>query len=361
MVQSMQRALEGLGVTAIWEEIYQSMKHSVPETIRRYSLQHSLREDELFNHYVDIRHQEMRAEQDLYPGAKELLEDICAEGGHNYIFTHRGESAHSILNNLNMEGLFDEVVTALEGFPRKPNPAGLLYLMQKHDLRPEETVVIGDRMLDLETGENAGLKGILFDPEHYYDGCKVSVRADSMEAIMNILEVKEMTFFDLAAERYSVRSFSNVPVEADKLKQVLECGRLAPTAKNLQPQKIYVLESPEALAKIRQLTPCTFGAPVVLLVCGDTDQAWTNAETGHSTVEMDVSIVTTHMMMCAEDIGLSSTWVCRFDAAQVKEAFALPENIRPYCLLPLGYAAETAVPSPNHLLRKPLSETIQVL
>lgn len=361
MVQSMQRALESLGVDAVWEEVYQCMKKSVPETVGVYAGEWGLNEEELLERYMDIRHQEQRAEQDLYPGAKEVLKAICAEGGHNYIFTHRGQSARNILLNLNMEDLFEEVVTSLEGFPRKPNPAALLYLIKKYKLDPKETIMIGDRMLDIETGENAGISSVLFDPEHYYDGCKVPARVDSMQEMMTFLEVSEMSFFDLAAERYSVRAFSDTPVEAEKLKQVLECGRLAPTAKNNQPQKIYVLESPEALEKIRELTPCAFNAPIVLMICGNVNQAWVNPDTGHNSAEMDVSIVTTHMMMCAEDIGLSSTWVCRFDAARLKEAFNLPEEIQPFCLLPIGYASEAALPSPNHLLRKPLAETIEVL
>ena len=361
MVAAMQKALKTLGVEAAWEEVYRYMKKSVPETIQHYCEAEGLAEDRLMEVYMDIRRQNIRAEQDLYPGARELLSAIRREGGRSFIFTHRGQSARLILENQGLSDCFEEVVTSLEGFPRKPDPKAILYLMDKHRLNPEDTVMIGDRMLDIETGINGGIAEILFDPEHYYDGSRVALRADSMEALMNLLEVDEMRFYDLAAQRYSVRAFSDAPVEAEKLKTILECGRLAPTAKNNQPQKIYVLESPEALKKARELTPCAFNAPVVLLICGDVSLGWTNPETGHNSTEMDVSIVTTHMMLCAKDLGIGSTWVCRFDTARAKEIFNLPENIQPFCLLPLGYAAETAAPSPNHLLRKPLEETVEVL
>ena len=69
-----------------------------------------------------------------------------------------------------------------------------------------------------------------------------------------------MEFMKLAAQRYSVRKFSDAPVEPEKLSAVLEAGNVAPTAKNLQPQRIYVLSSVEALEKVDGLTRCRFGA-----------------------------------------------------------------------------------------------------
>ena len=77
---------------------------------------------------------------------------------------------------------------------------------------------------------------------------------------------------DLARQRYAVREYAQTPVEQAKLDSILEAGRLAPTAKNMQPQHIYVLQSPEAIAKINELTRCAYGAPVVFLVCYDTDR-----------------------------------------------------------------------------------------
>ena len=86
---------------------------------------------------------------------------------------------------------------------------------------------------------------------------------------------KSNVFMDLARRRYAVREYAQTPVEQAKLDSILEAGRLAPTAKNVQPQHIYVLQSPEAIAKINELTRCAYGAPVVFLVCYDTELAWT--------------------------------------------------------------------------------------
>ena len=99
-----------------------------------------------------------------------------------------------------------------------------------------------------------------------------------------------MDFSELARSRYSVRQFSEQPVPRETLDKILEAGRLAPTACNLQPQHVYVLQSQAALDAIRAITPCAFNAPVVLLVCGDTKTCWTNPYSGHTSAEVDASI-----------------------------------------------------------------------
>ena len=107
-----------------------------------------------------------------------------------------------------------------------------------------------------------------------------------------------MDFLELAADRYSVRSYSDRPIEPEKMERILKAGQLAPTAVNFQPQKIYVLKSPEAIGKIRSLTRFAYDAPVVLLVCADKTKVWRSpSEHGYDTGEMDASIVCTHMML----------------------------------------------------------------
>ena len=85
-----------------------------------------------------------------------------------------------------------------------------------------------------------------------------------------------MDFFTLAKNRYSVRKFSERSVEPEKLEKVLEAARVAPTAHNYQPFRIYVLKSKDAIAKIRELTPCAFNAPIVLMVTICRDEQWVN-------------------------------------------------------------------------------------
>ncbi len=91
-----------------------------------------------------------------FPGARETLEGIVARGGKNYIFTHNDRRVFYVLNTYRMDHLFTEIVTRENEFPDKPSPEGILYLLRKHDLRPEDTVMIGDRELDLGSGRSAG-------------------------------------------------------------------------------------------------------------------------------------------------------------------------------------------------------------
>lgn len=170
-----------------------------------------------------------------------------------------------------------------------------------------------------------------------------------------------MDFLKLAQARYSCKEFSDKQVESEKLAAILEAGRLAPTAKNLQPQRVYVIQSPEGLAKLDALTPCRYGAPTVLAVAFDHDRVHHFSDPrGTSGVE-DASIVATQMMLCAADLGADSCWLNLFDPQETARALGLPENEEVVLLLDLGYAAPGAGPLPNHTARRALSETVAYL
>ena len=171
-----------------------------------------------------------------------------------------------------------------------------------------------------------------------------------------------MSFAELAQKRYSVRSYAPKPVEDDKIEAILEAGNMAPTAKNLQPQRIYVLKSKESLEKLAALTPMGFNAPVVLMIAYNEDEEWKNPlqEGIHSGIE-DASIVASHIMFRATELGLGSCWVNYFANDELKKAFALPENEKIVLLMPIGYPAENSEPSSRHSEKKPLSETVKYL
>ncbi len=170
-----------------------------------------------------------------------------------------------------------------------------------------------------------------------------------------------MTFLELAANRYSLRRFSSKPVEQEVLDMVLEAGRRAPTACNNQPQSILVLQSPDALEKLKKCTPCHFDAPMALLICYDKNRSWTRPFDSKNHGDIDASIVCAHMMLEAAELGLGSTWVCYYDPEAIIREFALPENIIPSSLLPLGYAADGAEPAPMHAQRKPLNDIVRFI
>ena len=156
-------------------------------------------------------------------------------------------------------------------------------------------------------------------------------------------------FLTLAKARYSVRAYQDTPVEAEKIERILEAGKLAPTAKNNQPQKIYVVQSEEKRKALAEITPCTFGAPLVFVIAyDDTRSAKDLIYDGYDFGTMDASIVCTHMMLEAAEQGLGSCWVGRFTEAEVKECLGLGEHICVRALLPVGYATGSAVPSERH-------------
>jgi nitroreductase len=169
-----------------------------------------------------------------------------------------------------------------------------------------------------------------------------------------------MDFLKLCAERYSVRSFSDAPIPDEVLNQILEAGRLAPTAMNFQPQRIFVIRSQEALATMRTVKKC-YGVNTVLMVYGDTEVACNRPKVDHCMAEMDCAIVTTQMMLAAQSLGVGSCWICAFDVPAMAKAFDLPANLTPYVLLALGYPSEEAQPAPRHFERLPLSETVKYL
>ena len=149
--------------------------------------------------------------------------------------------------------------------------------------------------------------------------------------------------------------------EEEKLRAILEAGRLAPTAKNLQEQHVYVLRSAEALAKVDAATPCRYGAPVVLAVAFDRENVFTYPGGKRDSGVEDATIVATHMILAAANEGVDSCWVNNFDPEKLAAALGLPEREDILMLMDLGYAAEGAGPLPNHGKRKPLAETVSSL
>ena len=170
-----------------------------------------------------------------------------------------------------------------------------------------------------------------------------------------------MEFKDVVRNRFSCKKYGEKQVEKEKLDAILEAGRLAPTANNLQEQHIYVVQSAEALAKIDKVTPCRYGAPTVLVVAFDSENVFTYPGGKRDSGTEDATIVATHMILAAADEGVDSCWVNFLDPEQLAQELGLPENEEVLMVMDLGYAAEGAGPLPNHASRKPLAETVSYL
>ena len=168
-----------------------------------------------------------------------------------------------------------------------------------------------------------------------------------------------MEFKEVIQNRYSCKKYSERPLEPEKLEAILEAGRLAPTAKNLQEQRIYVLRSAEALSKVDAVTPCRYGAGTVLAVAFDRNTVFTYPGGKRDSGVEDATIVATHMLLAAADAGVDSCWINFFDPDQLAASLGLPENEEVLMLMDLGYATEGAGPLPNHGNRKALDETVR--
>ena len=168
-----------------------------------------------------------------------------------------------------------------------------------------------------------------------------------------------MNFTELAKKRCSVRSYTGEKLKKEELEQILEAGRLAPTAKNLQPIKIYVVSSDEELSKIDNASRCRYNAPVSLIVCGNINEAFRRGE--HSTYSIDSCIVATHMMLEATNVGVDSVWVDLFDEDILKSEFNIPDELIPVALIMLGYKSDDCPYSANHDIRKPIDDLVQFL
>lgn len=167
-----------------------------------------------------------------------------------------------------------------------------------------------------------------------------------------------MEFEKLINERYSVRSFKEEHLPQSVLDKILEAGHKAPTGCNNQPQRILVLNSDESVAKLKNCTKCHFNAPTAILICHNTEESWKRVYDGALSSPVDAAIVTTHMMLAAQNEGVGTCWVMHFDPNAMKQTFNIPQNIEPLALLVMGYPSEDAQPRDMHFQSRPKTETI---
>ena len=172
-----------------------------------------------------------------------------------------------------------------------------------------------------------------------------------------------MSFIELAKERYSCRKFSDKPVSDELIKKAVDAGIAAPTAKNVQPVKIWVIRSEDALAKVKSCTPFQWmaNAQAVIAVGGTHEGAFLRPTDGKNFGEIDASIVATHIMLAVHDMGLATTWVGFIDIPKLKGSFHDMADYELVALFPIGYPADDAEPSERHALRKNQAEMVKYL
>lgn len=169
-----------------------------------------------------------------------------------------------------------------------------------------------------------------------------------------------MDFLSLAKQRCSVRSYKNVAVDEDKLSKLLEAAHVAPTAANCQSERLLVIKSEDGLKKLKKGVDF-HGAPLAIIVCGDHTNVFVRPYDKKDMVEVDATIVADHIVMEAEDLGLSTCWLTYFDPTIVRKEFRIPDNLEPVAIIAIGYA-DGKKASPNRhcdpAIRKPINSVV---
>ena len=169
------------------------------------------------------------------------------------------------------------------------------------------------------------------------------------------------SFLELSESRFSVREYSQKPVEKEKIDKLLRVAQLSPTAANKQPQKIYIITKEEHKQQLTTVTKYTFNATLFFLVCSDKTKAWKHRTEEVYSTEIDGSIVAENIILEAHDLGLGSVIVRSFQTEKLKQLFGIPENMVPIALLPIGYPKEGTKPSETHFQRKNVKEMVEYL
>jgi nitroreductase len=162
--------------------------------------------------------------------------------------------------------------------------------------------------------------------------------------------------FEALRSRYSVRGYRPDPVSDQLLGQVLEAARQAPTAANRQPFRIVVIRTEGREADLSRVYGRSWflQAPLVLAVIAVPGEAWRRSD-DKPYDEVDATIAMDHMVLAATALGLGTCWIAAFDPAAVREVLALPDDVEPLALTPLGYPDKDRAATP----RRPLDELVR--
>lgn len=169
-----------------------------------------------------------------------------------------------------------------------------------------------------------------------------------------------MKLLDLIQKRCSIRDYSDQPVEQEKLDYIIEAARLAPSACNLQPWRILMIQSDEGKEKIRKCYGRDWfkTAPLYLVVCGDHSESWKRDSDKKDHADVDIAIATEHICLAAAEQGLGTCWVCHFDVQRCSELFNIPKDVEPIVIIPIGYPSDPDLFEKTPTKRKSTDEIV---
>lgn len=181
MLDSVMKSLSDLQITADPQEVYRLLKeHSSKEVAERYGIEYG-GFAEAFHAYEDA---DSRVPQ-AFPDTKTALIELQRAGGQHFILTHRPlQQTRRLLAKEGLLPFFVELVGPENDFPRKPDPTSLGYLITKYQLEFDQTVMIGDRLLDIEAGKNAKIKTCFFDIDGFIKDTSADYVVHNMKEII---------------------------------------------------------------------------------------------------------------------------------------------------------------------------------
>ena len=188
MTRAVLRGLEAFGISAEYSWILRNMKVSLATAAKAVEERYGIKADQVVGGYRFHAEDEGIESIIPYNGAIDALRAVVESGGKNYLYTHRNITALQTLDFYGIQNLFHDAITAEDGFPAKPAPDALIHLIKKHSLCQQSCVMIGDRPIDLEAGERAGMQAVLFDPEEFYIDYPAKYRFTSFSSLLDKLK-----------------------------------------------------------------------------------------------------------------------------------------------------------------------------
>ncbi len=163
-----------------------------------------------------------------------------------------------------------------------------------------------------------------------------------------------MDFLELTKKRYSVRAYKSAPVEDEKLKQILEAARMAPTGSNQQAFQLVVVHTKGREEELRRIYSDSWfvQAPVVICACATPIQ---NQPYDEGRSYRNVAIVMDHLILAATNLGLGTCWIGGFNPDAAREVLGLPDNVEPIVFTPLGYPND----QPGYKDRKAINKLVR--
>ena len=188
IVSSLYETYKEYGIELNKEDIHKHViRYSVSSFIQKMEERTGIKFESMKKRYSEISDVKKLNIQAI-PNDKDNFGKMAEQGAENFVFTHRGKSTETVLKNLELYHYFKEIISSQSGFPRKPEPDAINYLIKKYDLDRMNTYYVGDRTVDMDCAKNAKVNGILFLPTNSF--CEANGSENYI--VHNLLEIADL-------------------------------------------------------------------------------------------------------------------------------------------------------------------------